>query len=63
LRNDPLDKALEETWKNKDKFYEGTKGLTMLEIVTGIENKYNARGNAHNSVTHEAVCSDPRRSL
>jgi hypothetical protein len=35
-----LEKALEETWKNKEKFYEDTKGLSMLEIVTKIENKY-----------------------
>jgi hypothetical protein len=44
-----LEKALEETWQNKDKFYEDTKGVSMLEIITEIENKYKARGVAHNN--------------
>ena len=39
MRNEALEKALEETWKNKEKFYEGTKGLSMLEIIKNIENK------------------------
>jgi len=52
LKNEDLEKALEETWKNKEKFYEETKGLSMLEIIRGIENKYKVRGTAHNrSVT------------
>jgi hypothetical protein len=40
LRNDSLEKALKETWKNKKKFYEDTKHLSPLEIVKKIENKY-----------------------
>jgi len=48
LRNDELEKALKETWKNKDKFYEDTKGLSMLEIIKKIEAKY---GNAPVPVT------------
>jgi len=44
-----LEKALEETWKNKEKFYEDTKGLSMLEIIKQIENKYKERGTAHNN--------------
>jgi len=44
LTNNGLEKALEETWRNKEKFYEDTKGLSMLEIVRGIENKYKKQG-------------------
>jgi hypothetical protein len=58
LRNEELEKALEETWKNKEKFYEDTKGLSMLEIINGIENKYKARGTAHNEVA-EKVSTAP----
>jgi len=35
-----LEKALEETWKNKEKLYEDTKGLSMIEIIKNIENKH-----------------------
>ena len=38
--NNVLEKALEETWKNKEKFYEDTKGLSMAEIIRKVENKY-----------------------
>jgi hypothetical protein len=48
LKNDGLERALEETWKNKERFYEDTKNLSMLEIVKRIENKYKVRGTAHN---------------
>jgi len=48
LRNDVLEKALEETWKNKEKFYEDNKGLSMLEIIKGLEKKYKVRETAHN---------------
>ena len=40
MRNDGLEKALEETWKNKEKFYEDTKELSILEIIKEIEDKY-----------------------
>ena len=40
MRNDELEKALEETWKNKEKFYEDTKGLSIIEIIKEIEDKY-----------------------
>jgi len=40
LRNDGLERALEETWRNKEKFYEDTKGLSTLEIIKKIESKY-----------------------
>jgi hypothetical protein len=55
LKNEDLEKALEETWKNKEKFYEDTKGLSMLEIIREIENKYKVRGTAHN----RSVCASP----
>ena len=57
MRNDLLEKALEQTWKNKEKFYENTKGLSMLEIVTKIENKYKKRDTAQN----KTVSALPRR--
>jgi len=38
--NNGLEKALEETWKNKEKFYEDTKELSTLEIIKKIEDKY-----------------------
>jgi hypothetical protein len=50
-----LEKALEETWKNKEKFYEDTKGLSMLEIIKGIENKYETRGTAHNKTVYASA--------
>jgi hypothetical protein len=53
LKNDELEKALEETWKNKDRFYEDTKNLSMVEVIKEIENKYKVRGTAHNV---PAVC-------
>jgi hypothetical protein len=49
LKNEGLEKALEETWKNKERFYEDTKGLSMLEIIKEIENKYKVRDTAHNN--------------
>jgi hypothetical protein len=55
LKNEDLVKALEETWKNKEKFYEDTKGLSMLEIIRGIENKYKVQGIAHT----KSVCASP----
>jgi hypothetical protein len=47
LKNDELEKALEETWKNKEKFYEDTKDLSMVEIIKKIEKKYKVRGAVH----------------
>jgi hypothetical protein len=47
MTNSGLTKALELTWENKAKFYEDTKNLTMMEIVTGIEKKYGKRNRPH----------------
>jgi hypothetical protein len=52
LKNEGLEKALEETWKNKERFYEDTKGLSMLEIIKKIENKYKVRDTAHNRTVY-----------
>jgi hypothetical protein len=59
LKNDILEKALEETWKNKEKFYEDTKDLTMVEIIKEIEKKYKGRGTAHN----RTVCASGLKPL
>ena len=37
--NSSLEKALEGTWKNKEKFYEETKHMSILEIIEKIEGK------------------------
>jgi hypothetical protein len=37
--NSSLEKALEGTWKNKEKFYEETKNMTIMEIIEKIEGK------------------------
>ena len=34
-----LEKALEETWKNKEKFYEDTKHMSIMEILEKIEGR------------------------
>jgi len=37
--NNSLEKALEGTWKNKEKFYEETKHMNIMEIIEKIEGK------------------------
>ena len=37
--NSSLEKALEETWKNKEKFYDNTKHMSIMEILEKIEGK------------------------
>ena len=37
--NSILEKALEETWKNKGKFYEDTKHMSIMEILEKVEGK------------------------
>jgi len=37
--NNTLKNALEETWKNKEKFYEDTKHLNIMEIIEKIEGR------------------------
>ena len=54
MKNNGLEKALEETWRNKERFYEDTKGLSMVEIIKEIEKKYKVRGTAHNRTVYAA---------
>ena len=58
MKNDELEDALKETWENKEKFYEDTKGLSMVEIIKKIENKYKAEA-LH--ITTNGNCSPPVR--
>jgi hypothetical protein len=39
MTNSSIEKALKETWEMKEKFYEDTKGLSMIEILEKIEGK------------------------
>ena len=39
MKSNSLEKALKETWKNKEKFYEDTKHLSIMEIIEKIEGK------------------------
>jgi len=57
MKNDELERALEGTWKNKEKFYEDTKGLSMAEIIKKIEMKYKKR-----AAPKAAVLEQPRLS-
>jgi hypothetical protein len=59
LKNDELERALEETWKNKEKFYEDTKDLSMVEIIKKIEEKYKVRGTAHNRSVYASPAAAP----
>jgi hypothetical protein len=34
-----MEKALEETWAKKEKFYEDTKNFSIIEILEKIEGK------------------------
>jgi len=39
MMNSSLEKALKETWRNKEKFYEDTRHLSIMEIIEKIEGK------------------------
>jgi hypothetical protein len=39
MMNSSIEKALKETWEKKDKFYENTKYLGIMEILEKIEGK------------------------
>ena len=39
MMNNSLENSLKETWKNKEKFYEDTKHLSIIEIIEKIEGK------------------------
>ena len=55
MKNENLEKALEDTWKNKDRFYEDTKNLSMVEILKNIESKYKTRENQNVKIGKVAV--------
>jgi hypothetical protein len=59
LKNDGLERALEETWKNKEKFYEDTKGLSMTEIIKSVEDKYKTRNIAYSKQKETAATIIP----
>ena len=63
MKKDLLEKALEETWRNKDKFYEENKNLSMLEIIKKIENKYKERGIANNRSVYAAPHKSVQRQV
>ncbi|MDR0551713.1 MAG: hypothetical protein LBG72_06815 [Spirochaetaceae bacterium] len=48
MTNSSIEKALKETWEKKEKFYEETKKLSIMEILEKIEGKkfIQARRNA-----------------
>jgi hypothetical protein len=52
-----LEKALKETWENKEKFYEDNKNLTIIEILEKIEGrKFNTkRESSENSIFEAAL--------
>jgi hypothetical protein len=39
MMSSSIEKALKETWEKKDKFYEDTKNLSIMEILERIEGK------------------------
>jgi hypothetical protein len=55
-----LEKALEGTWRIKEKFYEDTKDLSMVEIIKKIEEKYKVQDTAYNNST---VCASGINAL
>ena len=56
MMNNSLEKALEETWKNKEKFYEDTKHLTIMEIIEKIEGrKFETKGFEEKNVIKNIV--------
>jgi|TergutMp193P3_1026864.scaffolds.fasta_scaffold08662_7 hypothetical protein len=50
MGNDGLEKALKETWENKERFYEDTKGLSMREVIEKIETQYRERGDEQGGI-------------
>jgi hypothetical protein len=49
-----LEKALEETWRNKEKFYEDTKHMSIMEILEKIEGKkFNIKNTVKENIPEE----------
>ena len=53
--NSSLEKALKETWENKEKFYEDTKHLSIMEIIEKIEGKKFNIENTHTKNIDEKI--------
>ena len=53
--NNSLEKALGETWKNKEKFYEDNKHLSIREIIEKIEKKKFSNNNPREEKVNEEV--------
>ena len=54
--NSTLERALEETWRNKEKFYENTKGLAIIEILEKIEGKkFNIKSTEEKSIPEKVL--------
>ena len=54
--NNTLEKALEETWKNKEKFYEDTKHMSIMEILEKIEGKkFNIKNTEEKNIPEEIL--------
>ena len=52
MTNNSLERALKETWENKEKFYEDTKHLTIMEIIEKIEGrKFETKGSEEKNAT------------
>ena len=55
MMNNSLEKALGETWKNKEKFYEDNKHLSIREIIEKIEKKKFSNNNPREEKVNEEV--------
>jgi hypothetical protein len=47
-----IEKALDETWKMKEKFYEENKNLSTIEILKKLDSKYKNIGNGVQHITN-----------
>jgi len=46
-----LEETLKETWEKKEKFYEDTKYLTIMEIIEKVEGKkFRLKDNQENNI-------------
>jgi chromatin remodeling complex protein RSC6 len=53
--NNSLEKALRETWKNKEKFYEDNKHLSIREILEKIEGRKYSNNNLKKEKIDEEI--------
>ena len=55
MMNNSLEKALRETWKNKEKFYEDNKHLSIREILEKIEGRKYSNNNLKEEKIDEEI--------